>query len=70
MVRFGRRPPWRDDFMLAGAWLALVPTALLFAGMLRAPWGPPGPQRRALRLAAGAEPLLRVPVLRAFLVAG
>ena len=110
MVRFGRRPPWRDDFMLAGAWLALVPTALLFAGMLRALWGPPGPQRRALRLAAGcvvlylaaiadlylrlpiystakasyalgllpcygllfaagAEPLLRVPVLRAFLVA-
>jgi len=30
---FGVRPPWNDDFMLAGAWLGLIPSALLLLGL-------------------------------------
>jgi hypothetical protein len=30
---FRVRPPWNDDFMLVGAWLGLIPTALLLLGL-------------------------------------
>jgi hypothetical protein len=30
---FRVRPPWNDDFMLAGAWLGLIPTTLLLLGL-------------------------------------
>ncbi|MFA6244639.1 MAG: hypothetical protein WC655_27090, partial [Candidatus Hydrogenedentales bacterium] len=30
------RPPWNFSFMLTGAWLGLLPSLLIFAGMLRA----------------------------------
>ena len=33
MAIFRVRPPWNEDFMLAGAWLGLVPTALLLLGL-------------------------------------
>jgi hypothetical protein len=33
MAVFRVRPPWNDDFMLAGAWLGLIPTALFLLGL-------------------------------------
>jgi len=30
---FVHRPPWNDNFMLAGAWLALVPTLFIFTSV-------------------------------------
>jgi len=33
MAVFEVRPPWNDDFMLAGAWLGLIPSALLLLGL-------------------------------------
>ena len=33
MAIYRVRPPWNDDFMLAGAWLGLIPTALLLLGL-------------------------------------
>ena len=71
MALFAHRPPWHAEFMVAGAWLGIVPTLLLFAGIARAVWGPAGASRRAARLAAGcvlvylfamAELYLRLPI--------
>jgi len=33
MALFRVRPPWNTDFMLAGAWLGLIPTVLLLLGL-------------------------------------
>ena len=36
VVAYEGRPAWNDNFLLAGAWLAIVPTLLLLIGILRA----------------------------------
>ena len=36
IARFDRVPPWNYDYMLAGVWLSLLPTAALILGLFKA----------------------------------
>jgi hypothetical protein len=53
MVASRVRPPWNDDFMLAGAWLGLIPTALLLLGLAAPLRGRLPGSRAALLFASG-----------------
>lgn len=51
MVEYQHRPPWNYPFVVAGAWLALVPAALILTGIARA-WKSPNARVWHFTLAA------------------
>jgi hypothetical protein len=66
MALFRVRPPWNDDFMLAGAWLGLIPTALLLLGLVAPLRERLAGSRAALLFAAGCLAIYFAAILDAW----
>ncbi len=50
LVNSGTAPPWNHRFVIAGAWLGLVPTLALLLGLAQVVWYPKEAMRNALWL--------------------
>ena len=64
---YAGRPPWNYDFVVAGAWLGLVPTSLMAIGVWRAAWGSAGEATTGLRWCAACVLLYLAAIMGLFL---